>query len=277
MSIKRHFYNTKEYTINHEEKRIELTPAFHQQLLNKGLWGGSLGLGFKKISGSFVGDVLLVDQWKSRFQAFCRMSWVGVPILNTKYVDAGNAIEPKVLDLLSKKLGKEIKGFPAKEYNYDYFKGKDDVVGGLPDGLIEEDGLVIEIKTTGLKNWDKWKQWGIPKGYHKQSQLYTYLMGLEQYAIVATFLEETDYADPENYKIEERKTKLWKFEIDKTQVEDDIKKIKDWYYEFTKSGKSPEWDSVKDKDQIEYLECKNVDEWIALQEKWKLEGKIPNE
>jgi len=33
-------------------------------------------------------------------------------------------------------------------------------------------------------------------------------MGLEQYAIVATFLEETDYADPENYKIEERKTKL---------------------------------------------------------------------
>ena len=277
MSIKRHFYNTKEYTIDHANKRIQLTPGFHEQLLNKMLWGGSLGLGFKKIGGSSVGDVLLVDQWKSRFQAFCRMSWVGIPILDRKYVDAGIAIEPKVLDLISEKLGKKVKGFPAAQYNYDYFKGKDDVVGGLPDGLLEEDGVVLEIKTTGAKNWDKWLKWGIPKAYHKQSQLYTYLMGLKQYAIVATFVEEEDYKNPEAYPIEQRKTKLWKFEIDKAQVEDDIKKIKEWYYEYTKSGISPEWDSVKDKDQIEYLECKNVDEWNVLQEKWKAQGKIPNE
>ncbi|WKX02397.1 MAGa7180 family putative nuclease [Candidatus Mycoplasma mahonii] len=277
MSIKRHFYNEQHYTIDPETKKITLKNNFHGQLLNKGLWGGSLGLGFKKIGGSSVGDVLLVDNYKSRFQAFCRMSWVGVPILDRKYVDAGIAIEPKVLDLISNKLSKPVKGFPAKEYNYDYFKGKDDVVGGLPDGLLEADGIVIEVKTTGAKNFDKWKKWGIPVAYHKQSQLYTYLMGLKEYVIVATFLEEEDYAHPEDYDIVQRKTKLWKFKIDNNQVEDDIKKIKTWYYEYTKSGISPEWDPILDKEQIEYLQCKNVDEWLELQNKWIQQGKIPHE
>ncbi|MCK5945956.1 MAG: hypothetical protein KAG04_01655 [Mycoplasmataceae bacterium] len=272
MSIKRHFYNNSEYTINTEKNVVELTTAFHNKLLNNEMW---FGKGFKKIGGSSLGDVLKLDQWKSQFTAFCRMAWIGLPILDRKYVDAGIAIEQKVLDKIADKLGEPVKGFDAKEYNYDYFAGKDDILGGLPDGLLEKSGVVIEVKTTGFKNLEKWKQWGIPVAYHKQSQLYTYLMGLNEYAIVATFLKEEDYLDPASYPINQRVTKLWKFKIDKTVVEDDIKKIKEWYNEYKASGVSPEFDIVKDKDQLDYLKCSTEQEWIELQEEWKKSGKIP--
>ena len=273
MSIKRHFYNNSEYTIDYDNNVVRLTPEFHKRLIDKQMW---FGKGFKKIGGSSLGDVLNLDQWKSQFVAFCRMSWIGLPILDRKYVDAGIAIEPKVLNKIAEKLGEPVKGFDPKEYNYDYFEGKDDILGGLPDGLLEKSGVVIEVKTTGEKNLAKWKQWGIPAAYHKQSQLYTYLMGLKEYAIVATFLKEEDYLDPTQYPINQRVTKLWKFKIDTNVVEDDIKKIKDWYNKYTKAGVSPEFDVVKDADQLEFLKCSNEAEWIELQERWKAAGKIPN-
>jgi hypothetical protein len=76
-----------------------------------------------------------------------------LPILDRKYVDAGIAIEPKVLDLIrNQKNIQEVKGYPAEQYNYDYFAGKDDVIGGLPDGLVLPQNIVLEVKTTGAKN-----------------------------------------------------------------------------------------------------------------------------
>ena len=185
--IKRHFYNGTHYLLDKENKRVEILPEFHEQLKNKKLWGR---FGFKKIGGSSIGDVLLVDQFKSQFVAFCRMMWIGVPILDRKYVDAGIAIEPKVIEAIEKMSGKKVETYDPMKYQFDFFKDRDDVVGGLPDGYITEDNLVIEIKTTGEKNQEKWEKWGIPQAYHKQSQLYSYLMGAPKYTIVATFLKE---------------------------------------------------------------------------------------
>ena len=39
-------------------------------------------------------------------------------------------------------------------YDFDYFKDQDDIVGGIPDGFIERDKIIIEIKTTNEKNYD---------------------------------------------------------------------------------------------------------------------------
>lgn len=269
--IKRHFYNNKHYVIDREKKTVKLLPEFFEQLSKKQLWGK---FGFKKVGGSSIGDVLEVDQFKSQFAAFCRLAWIGMPIMDRKYVDAGIAIEPKVVEAIEQMSGKKVSTYDPKEYQFDFFKGKDDVLGGLLDGFIEEDNLVIEIKTTGEKNLANWNKWGVPQAYHKQSQLYAYMMNSPRYSIVATFLKEQDYLDPENYPIKERKIKNWTFDVDIKKAEDDIKKVKDWYYKVTASGESPQWDDQKDRDLLLWLEPTSPQEWELLKLKWIDAGKI---
>ncbi len=272
MKLKRHFYNGREYSLDMENGVIRLSPDFHKKLLKKNLWGK---FGFKKIGGSSMGDVLETDQFKSPFKAFARMSWIDMPILDKKYINAGIAIEPKVLDLIASQPGiEEVEGFDPKKYNFDYFAGKDDIIGGLPDGLAKPSNVVIEVKTTGEKNLESWKKFGVPLGYLKQAQLYTYLMELETYAIVATFLKEEDYKLPEMYPIQDRKTKTWFFKINRSQVADDIATIKTWYKTHTTSGVSPKLDERRDKDLIDYLLCRDEIEWEMLCDKWYKAGKI---
>jgi hypothetical protein len=47
-------------------------------------------------------------------------------------------------------------------------------------------------------------------------------MKKRKYAIVATFLELDDYANPENYPINERKTRTFAGTLDINEIEDDI-------------------------------------------------------
>jgi hypothetical protein len=140
--------------------------------------------------------------------------------------------------------------------------------------LVLPQNIVLEVKTTGAKNLESWNTHGIPKAYLKQAQLYTYLMDLSKFAIVATFVEPSDYVNPKAYPINERKTKTWFFDLNRAQTEDDIKIVKEWYYKYTKLGVSPKYNDFKDRDLIAFLECHNKEEWITLQEKWKIEGKI---
>ena len=271
MEIKRHFYNQKEYFLDEDNQVLKLAPDFLEKLTIKKLWNK---FGFKKIGGSSIGDVLLSDQYKSQFNAFANISWLGIPILDRKYVDAGIAIEPKVIDAIVEKTGKKVTTYDVKEYEYDFFKGKDPVLGGIPDGFIESNKKVIEIKTTGEKNLEKWNKYGVPKGYLLQAQLYAYLMNANSFAIVATFLREEDYIDPENYPIKKRKMKSWNFPLEIDKAEDNILKVKEWYKKHTLEGVSPKYDLKKDADLIEWLKCKNKNEWETLKQNWIHEGKI---
>lgn len=268
---KRHFYNKREYKLDFENKVMILNEEFHKKLLNKKLWNK---FGFKKIGGSSVGDVLEVDDFKSQFGAFARISWCGLPILDSKYVDAGVAIEPKVIDVLKEVTKEEIQTFNPYDYNFDYFSEKDEIIGGIPDGFMKNKEIILEIKTTGEKNYSNWNEYGVPMSYLKQAQIYTYLMGVEEYWIVATFLKDEDYLNPNEYPIKKRKLKNFRFKINKAQVQDDIKKIKHWYEKHTLSGTSPIWDELKDSDLIDYLKCENEQEYIDLLSKWKKEGKF---
>ena len=271
--FKRHFYNGTDYEIDHKEKVVKLLPSFHQKLLEKKLWP-NLGLGFKKIGGSSLGDVLLTDSYKSQFKAFCRIAWIDLPILDRKYVDAGIAIEPIVISKLQEdKRVEAIETFSAKQYNYDYFKDVDPILGGLPDGLVHPHGIVLEIKTTGAKNITNWKQYGVPVNYIKQAQLYAYLMKKDKFVIAAAFLDEDDYKDPEKYNIDKYPLFIKPYFVNTEQVKDDIVKIKEFYEVVTTSGISPKYDEKLDSDLLEYLECSNKEQWDALVSKWINEGK----
>lgn len=267
---KRHFYNGKDYILDETTRTLILNKDFHEKLYNKKLWGN---FGFKKIGGSSIGDILLSNEkFKSEFSAFARIAYLNLPILDPKYVNAGIKIEPKVIEAIEQINHYKIQTFDPEKYDYDYFKNKDDIVGGIPDGYVEEKKLILEIKTTKEKNFENWEKYGIPNSYLKQAQLYSYLMGVEKFAIVATFLKEEDYLNPENYPIKKRKIKSYKYSINKEQVEDDLNKVKIWYKKYTKSGISPKYNLVEDLELVEYLKCRNEEEWLALLKKWdKLE------
>lgn len=268
--IKRKYYNNVHYVLDKQTQTLRLTEEFHQTLLQKKL---PFNRGFKKVGGSSLGDVLLTDSFKSQFAAFCNISNLGLPILDEKYIKAGVAIESKVIDVIRETSKKEVETFPPEKYNYDYFAGKDDVIGGIPDGFIPEMNLVLEIKTTGEKNWDKWQKDGPPLNYRKQAAQYAFLMGSKKYSIVATFLKEEDYENPENYPIRERKMKNWLFELNENEIKDDIAKIKKLYEEWTTSGVSPKYNPVIDSDLIKWLECENEQQWENLKNEWIRIGK----
>lgn len=268
----RKFYNKKEYFVDLEKKEVILEKEFHRKLLNKEF---AFNTGFKKIGGSSIGEVLEVDDYSSAFKAFIRLAKLDMPILDTKYIDAGVAIEPLVVAAIEKKLKVKVEVFPPQKYNYDYFK-EDPIIGGIPDGFIQEKQLIIEIKTTGEKNFEKWGKNGenLPPKYLKQAQLYAYLKKVDRFSIVATFLKEQDYIDPKNFPIEKRKIQTYAFNVNKEEVEDDIVQIKAWYLEHTTSGVSPKFNSIKDAEILEYLLCENEKQWMNLLEKWRKEGKV---
>lgn len=265
----RSHYNGLQYDLDYETKTIKLKKEYHQKLLSHK--PGSF-LGFRKITGSALGDILKLTQFNSDFAAFARVANFRFPVLDPKYVNAGIALEPKILAKLEEKFHFEIKRFNAKDYNFDYFKDNE-LFGGLPDGYLEEQNIIIEIKTVGSKKFDAWNNNLINVAYIKQAQLYSYLIGAPKFTIVACFLEEEDYVNPENVDINKRKIKNWFFEVNTKQVLDDIKACEDWYKKYTTSGVSPQWNDAIDSDIVNYLDCKNYNEWEKLYLEWVEMGK----
>ncbi|UUD34709.1 hypothetical protein NPA07_02705 [Mycoplasmopsis caviae] len=287
---KRKFYNGQDYTLDEDRQIVKLSADFHNTLLN------SLGTfnGFKKFGGSSIGNVLETDAFKSKFQAFCFMSRLSMPVLQTKYIDAGVAIEPKVFELLQEnfdkmhasdvKIGKvpanskptEVIHIEAEKVNYDYFKGKHDILGGVPDGLIPSKNIVVEVKTVQEKkkiDWDAPNN-KIPLDYKKQAQLYAFLLGYDKYMIAAAFLKEDDYADPYNFPIKKRYFATYPFKVDKKMAEDDANVIIEFWKRYSQLGTSPKYNLVKDRDLVDYLRCHNEEEWKELFDRWKSLGKV---
>ncbi|WP_036451892.1 MAGa7180 family putative nuclease [Mycoplasma buteonis] len=134
-------------------------------------------------------------------------------------------------------------------------------------------GVIIEIKTAGEKKLEKWATDGVELSYRKQSQLYAYLNGNYKYVIVALFLQENDYLDPQNVDLDKRNMRSYKFEINENEVRDDIATVRQWYEKYTSTKISPKFDLSKDQDQIDYLLCENEEQWQTLLDEWKKIGK----
>ena len=264
----RKYYNGNEYYLDKNEKKLVLDEKFHKRLfLNK-----RKPFGYKKITGTSLGDILKVDSFKSEFAAYARLCGLQMPVLDPKYINAGVILEPKILEKVEKSLNEDLQRFNAQEYQYDYFK-ENEIFGGLPDGYSRNRKKIIEIKTTNEKNYDFWKNVSIPIGYIKQAQLYTYLMNAKSFSIVAIFLKNEDYEDPNSVDINKRIIKNFDFPLNVAQVQDDMKIAQEWYEKYTQTGYSPQYNELIDKDLVEYLECKNVDEWTILFNKWIEQGK----
>ncbi len=287
------YYNGVHYTLDEVNHQVILMDKFQEQLL-----GTNKFLKFKKLGGSSISNILTPDRFNSQFKAFCHIARLALPVLQKKYVYAGQILEPKIIDNLqefyTKKLLKStiIKHIEAKDVDYDYFKNLD-IIGGVPDALAENEKIVFEIKTTNIKNYDSWtlngqanklKKDGVPLGYKKQAQLYASLLGYDSYIIVGCFLNDDDYDKPENVDVSKRKIEAFHYSLKNNldlqmQIKDDIQKIIEFHkrYSVLKEKKSPKYDLIHDKDQVDYLRCKNETERRELFDKWKEMGKIDND
>lgn len=276
VKIKRHFFNGVHYTIDREKKVVKLSPEMQSKLLNKNLWGR---FGYKKVGGSSLGGVLGSNKFSSFFAESLRTMWLGEPMYDDIFVQAGVAIEPKIIKAMEMVIGRKLSTYPAPDWNYDFFSDNDDV-GGLPDAFDQTTGKLYEIKTTGWRNLEKWDKFGVPKYYQQQACLYDYLMWIKDKdvstidpktkrtaTVVACFLQPEDYADPEAVDIKERKMKTYKVEYEVSEMQWILDVAKKFRRKIMTSGESFPFDENKDAETLEYLECKNEEEFISFLKK----------
>ncbi|BAW18197.1 hypothetical protein MBVG596_0397 [Mycoplasmopsis bovigenitalium] len=268
-------YNGVHYDLDIRSQTVKLRPEYHNQLLSNET--GSFN-GFKKFGGSSIGNIFETDAFKGKFLAFLHMARLAMPVFKQKYVIAGEAVEPKIFDALRKQTKiEDIQHIVAKDVGYDYFKNKHPIVGGVPDGLIPSKKIVLEMKSVQSKKRDLWIKdngMNLPLDYRKQAELYAYLLGYDKYVIVAAFLEENDYFDPQNINIFERHIESFAFSVDPNRSKDDLQKIIDFYNHYSRTGISPIYDARRDAMVVEYLACHNEEEWFNLFTKWKALGEI---
>lgn len=264
----RRYYNGQEYSIDYENETVKLSPEFHNTLLAKKLWGR---FGYKKIGGSSLGTVLKSNKWGSDFQESIRQMWIGMPIFDTKYIDAGVHIEPKITAVLDSSLRTKLKVFDGMTYNFDIFTDQAHV-GGLPDAVDMNKQKVYEIKTTGEKNLNAWNTYGVPEYYKQQVALYDYLMFKKERTeedpdcprIVACFLKSEDYADPKALDVTKRVIKTWRVAYPVDVIKGWLDTAAEFRHSVMVNGESFKYDSSNqsDKELLEYLQCKNEEEYL---------------
>lgn len=274
----------KHYFIDIKNKRVVLNSDFYSQLLNNKLWGHS---GFKKIGGSSIGSMVGLNSFDTPFKSSIDIMRLGMPMYDPKYVAAGDALEPKVVEIMSVKKGRPIKRYVAADYDYDYFATIDyfknnptlsENFQGVPDAYDDEDKTLYELKTTGLKNKSKWDNEGVPKYYQLQAALYKYIMKADRVKIVACFLEPEDYAKPENVnvieKMENKLIKSYDIEITEKELKEYMWQAIEFRNKIVLSGMSLNYDEEADVELLGYLRCQDqyqYRDWL-LKNKFIVEG-----
>ena len=219
----------------------------------------------KKITGTRLGAVLNANTWKTPFQAWCEITRVAEPPFEgNKYTEAGKAIEPKIIEWCQSYVSPEITT-PEDVYGEDFFNKtfgdffpESKCFGGMWDALYYAGGNlegVIECKTSSRpQDW----QYGIPKHYLVQGQLYAYLLGVKDVYFAVAFLKDGDYESPDSFVCTEDNTVLYHAVITDEFLES-VSYAERWWDEHVKDkGISPEFDSKKDAEYLKLMKTREV-------------------
>lgn len=217
----------------------------------------------KRLTGTRFATVMGLNAWQTPFEAWCNVTrtWQD-PFVENKYTRAGKILEPKIIDYLNSTYFLDIQS-AEDVYGDDYFKKtwgnffpNVDVFGGMWDGL--GDDFVVEIKTT--KRVEDWQE-DIPIYYKLQSALYAYLLGFDRVIVTATFLEDKDYAKPEEFVPNVNNTVLYEYSMaeDFPNFERDyIEPAMDFWNKHVLTGISPDFDVKKDKEILDDLRTNSL-------------------
>lgn len=222
----------------------------------------------KKVTGTRFATILGLNPWSTPFEMWCVITKTyEKPFEDTIYTVAGKTIEPKQAEYMKKSYGMDLIT-PADRYGEDYFNKtwgdffpENPILGGMWDYLgVDENGTVdtvLEMKTT--KRIEDWLN-DAPEYYALQAALYAYLLGVDNVIMVASFLEEKDYADPSKYVPNIKNTITVEFKVSERypDFERMVAEVKSWWGEYVNGGISPVYDEKKDAEILAALRTHNL-------------------
>lgn len=211
----------------------------------------------KKITGTRFATILGLNPWSTAFEMWCAITKTyEKPFEDTIYTIAGKTIEPKQAAYMKKSYAMDILS-PTDMWGADYFnKTWGDFfpdsphLGGMWDYLLKNDEdqhieAVLEMKTT--KRAEDWEN-DVPEYYALQAALYAYLLGVDYVIMVASFLEEKDYEDPNKFKPSAANTITVEFKVSERYPDfaEKVAQVEQWWADYVETGISPEYDEKKD-------------------------------
>ena len=222
----------------------------------------------KKITGTRFATILGLNPWSTAFEMWCAITKTfELPFEDTIYTVAGKTIEPKQAEYMKKSYGMDLIT-PTDRYGADYFnKTWGDFfpdskhLGGMWDFLgVDENGVVdtvLEMKTT--KRIEDWQN-DAPEYYALQAALYAYLLGVDNVIMVASFLEEKDYADPSKYVPNVKNTITVEFKVSERYPDfaEKVAQVEQWWADYVDTGISPVFDEKKDAEILKALRTHNL-------------------
>ena len=222
----------------------------------------------KKITGTRFATILGLNPWSTAFEMWCAITKTfELPFEDTIYTVAGKTIEPKQAEYMKKSYGMDLIT-PTDRYGADYFnKTWGDFfpdskhLGGMWDFLgVDENGVVdtvLEMKTT--KRIEDWQN-DAPEYYALQAALYAYLLGVDNVVMVASFLEEKDYADPPKYVPNVKNTITVEFKVSERYPDfaEKVAQVEQWWADYVDTGISPVFDEKKDAEILKALRTHNL-------------------
>lgn len=243
----------------------------------------------KKVTGTRFAAIMGLNAWNTPFKTWCEITRTyEEPFEETIYTVAGKAIEPKQAEYMKKAYFMTNIVSPTDVYGENYFQKtfgdffKDEpVFGGMWDYLLcDENGkptTVLEMKTT--KRSEDWEN-DIPEYYALQAALYAYLLGVDSVMMVASFLEDKDYKNPESFVPSTKNTIVVPFKLSERYPNFDkyVKKAEKWWKTCVEGGVSPVFDEKKDADILKVLRTNTLspetDIEALLREGEELEAEI---
>lgn len=232
-----------------------------------------------KITATRLPSVLGLNPWKSPFATWCEICRVyKEPFITNKYIEAGNAIEPILIDWAKKQIGNNVVS-PEEYYGnvwqemkrqYDFYKNTK-IFGGMWDAKVinsnRETVAVVEIKTSSRpQDWED----GVPDEKLIQALFYGHQEGAKRTFIIGAFLDDDDYMHPENFvPVEGKNVRLYPFDTETatvmfdgepTTISELIEYAKQWWEAYVDTGISPEINYKVDEEILKQLKTERPDE-----------------
>lgn len=223
----------------------------------------------KKLTATRFATVLGLNPWSTQFEVWCEITKTySKPFEDTIYTIAGKTIEPKQANYMKKSYFMTNLVTPTDIYGEDYFKRtfgdffkNEPVFGGMWDYLLyDEHGkptTVLEMKTS--KRVEDWAN-DVPEYYALQAALYAYLLGVDDVIMVASFLSDKDYTDPDQFVPSAANTITVPFKVSERYPDfaEKVAKAEKWWHEHVETGISPTFDEKKDADILKVLRTNTV-------------------
>lgn len=231
---------------------------------------------FKKCTGTRFGCILGLSPWSTPFKMWCEITKTyEEPFKDTIYTIAGKTIEPKQAEYMKRSYGMTLIS-PTDKYGEDYFKKtwgdffpENKHLGGMWDYLsVDENGnidAVLEMKTS-----KRVEDWGndVPEYYAVQASLYAYLLGVDKVIMVASFLDDNDYNNPEAFVPSVENTITREFNVSERypNFEALVKFVETWWQTYVDRGVSPDFDEKKDAEILKALRINTLNPYTDIAE-----------